>query len=59
MENCLYYTAVDLQKMLGISKGKSYQIIKNLNEELRKDGYIVIAGKIPKVFFNEHYYGLS
>lgn len=55
----LYYSALDIKKMLGVSRGKAYQIVKNLNEELGKKGYIVIAGKIPKQFFNEHFYGLS
>lgn len=59
MQNCLYYTALDVQELLGVSKGKAYQIIKILNEELKKGGYIVIAGKVPKAFFNKHYYGLS
>lgn len=57
--NCLYYTASDVQELLGISKGMAYKIIKQLNEKLEKQGYIVIAGKIPRKFFNEHYYGLS
>ena len=58
MNNCLYYTVVDVQELLGISRGKAYQIIRSLNEELKKTGYIVIAGKVPKAFFNKHYYGL-
>lgn len=58
MQSCLYYTASEVQCMLGVSRGKAYQIIKDLNQELGAKGYIVIAGKIPKQFFNEHYYGL-
>lgn len=55
----LYYTAKDVQEMLGVSKSKSYQIIKSLNAELAKLGYIVTAGKIPKKFLAEKYYGMA
>jgi fructose-1-phosphate kinase PfkB-like protein len=59
MQNTLYYTAGEVQEMLGVSRGKAYKILKELNEQLETKGFIVIAGKIPKKFFNEHYYGLS
>lgn len=55
----LYYTAKDVQEILGVSKSKSYQIIKSLNAELAKQGYIVTAGKIPKKFLAEKYYGMA
>lgn len=59
MQGCLYYTASEVQEMLGVSRGKAYQVVRDLNEELETKGFIVIAGKIPKQFFNEHYYGLA
>ena len=33
---------------LGVSKGHAYKVIRELNEELSKQGFIVVAGKIPK-----------
>ena len=59
MQGCLYYTASEVQELLGVSGGKAYQVVRDLNEELETKGFIVIAGKIPKQFFNEHYYGLA
>ena len=59
MEQCLFYSAKEVASMLGVSIGKSYKIIKELNENLEKQGYIVIAGKIPRKYFNEYYYGLA
>lgn len=59
MQECLYYTAMDVKEMLGVSRGKAYQLVKKLNEELDEKGFIVIAGRIPKKFFDEHYYGLE
>lgn len=53
----IFYTASDISGLLGVSKAKAYQIIKGLNEELEKRGYIVLAGKISKAYFTERWYG--
>lgn len=59
MEETMYYTAADVRKMLGVSRGKAYQLIKVLNEELAQRGYIVLAGKVPKKLFAEKVYGMA
>lgn len=59
MQKNLFYTAKEVQEMLDVSRGKAYKIIRELNEQLQGDGYIVIAGKIPKQFFDEHFYGMA
>ena len=43
--------------MLGVSRGQAYKIVKMLNAELVKKGYFVTAGKVPKQYFAERYYG--
>ena len=35
------------------------QIIRQLNEELAEQGYIRIAGKCPRKYFEKKYYGYS
>lgn len=50
-------TAEDISKELGVSKGHAYKLIREMNEELKKDGYLVIAGKIPKAFWQTKFYG--
>ena len=59
MDSKVYYTAMEVAKMLGVSRAKGYKIVRELNEELTKKGYIVIAGKISKKFFEEKYYGFA
>lgn len=59
MQGCLYYTANEVMEMLGISRGHAYKIVKRLNEELAGKGFIVIAGRVPKQYFAEHYYGME
>lgn len=45
----LNYT--DIMNIMGVSKSKAYQIIQDLNEELKDKGYIVIAGKVSSKYF--------
>ena len=59
MNGSLYYTANEVMEMLGISRGHAYKIVKRLNEELSRKGFIVVAGKVPKKYFAEHFYGLT
>ena len=59
MNGSLYYTANEVMEMLGISRGHAYKIVKRLHEELSSKGFIVVAGKVPKKYFAEHFYGLT
>ena len=53
----IYFDANQISKMLDISKASAYGIIRKLNDELEKKGFIVVHGKISKVYFNERWYG--
>lgn len=47
----------DVCEMLGISKATAYKMIRVLNEELKKAGYLVISGKIPRKYFETKLFG--
>ena len=55
--NKQYVTADELVETLGVSEGKAYQIIRQLNDELAAEGFIKIAGKCPRKYFEKRYYG--
>lgn len=55
--NTIYFTAQEVAELLGVSRGQAYKVIKNLNEQLEKKGYIVVSGKVSKKYFAEKYYG--
>ena len=55
--NTICFTAQEVAVMLGVSRGQAYKLVKGMNEELAKQGYIVISGKVPKKYFSERYYG--
>lgn len=59
MAQSLYYTANEVKEMLGISRGHAYKIVRQLNDELASKGFIVVAGRVPKKYFAEHFYGLT
>lgn len=50
------YTAREVAEMLEVSPATGYKIVKELNQELKAGGYIIVAGKIPKKFFREKFY---
>lgn len=53
-----FYTAVDVITMLGVGESTAYKIINRLRKELVEKGYAEYpAGKIPKRYFHERYYG--
>ncbi len=56
-ENKIFITAPEMSQLLGISTGHAYKLIREMNKELRKSGYMVIAGKVPKGYFEKCWYG--
>ena len=56
MNEKIYYSAEDIAKMLGVSMGKSYKILREMNKELAGKGFLTIAGKIPVEYFREKWY---
>ena len=50
-------SATDVADELGVSKGQAYKVIRQLNEELEKAGFIVVAGKIPRAYWEKKFYG--
>ena len=59
IENKIYITASELAEMLGVSVGHAYKIIRKLNQELEKNGFLVIAGKVPRRYFEKRWYAFS
>ena len=52
------YNAQELAELLGCSVTKSYQYIKQMNEELEKSGYLVLRGKVPIGYVQKRFFGL-
>lgn len=48
-----YATAKEVAEAMGISEGKAYGIIRELNAQLKQQGYITISGKVNRKYFEE------
>lgn len=55
----IYITADEVSELLGVSKGYAYKLIRKLNKELEDSGYMIIAGKVPKKYFEKRWFGFS
>ena len=56
MEN-KFIRVEEVAKELDVSKPYAYKIIRQLNEELKAKGFITIAGRVNRQYFNERLYG--
>lgn len=52
MEN-RFMTAEDVAQAMGISKAYAYKIIRRLNAELEKKGYLTVSGKVNAQYFRK------
>lgn len=54
-----FITASEVAEIMGISRSKAYQIVRDLNKELKAMGYITIAGKCPIEYFKQKFFGIK
>lgn len=47
----------EVAKELGVSTSYAYKLIRQLNNELKAKGFVVIAGRVNRQYFNERFYG--
>ena len=52
-------TVDDVMEELGVKRSKAYSILKQLNDELEKEGYVAVRGKIPRPYCETKFYGCS
>ena len=57
MENKRFLNASDVASFMGISVPMAYKIIRRLNDELSAQGFITVAGKVSRCYFEKKVYG--
>lgn len=55
----IYVTAAELAEIMGISNGHAYKLIREMNTELKKQGFLTISGKLPRAYLEKCLYGFS
>ena len=53
MTNRTFMTVDEVAAELGVSKSYAYKIVKQLNEELQKLGYLTVAGRVNANYFRK------
>ena len=46
----------EVAQELSVSKPYAYKLIKKLNDELNEQGFITIAGRVNRQYFQERFY---
>jgi hypothetical protein len=59
MDKKPFIKADEVANDLEISKSHAYKLVRELNDELKKNGYITISGRVSRRFFEEKMYGSS
>lgn len=57
MKDKKYLKAQDVADYMEISVPLAYKIIRSLNDELVAQGYLVVAGRINRSYFEKKIYG--
>ena len=53
MENKTFMNADDIAEEMGISKSSAYKILRQLNADLREQGYSTVAGRENTNYFRK------
>lgn len=59
MENKQFLNVNDVADYMDVSVPMAYKIIRRLNNELSSQGYIIVAGKISRAYFEQKIYAAS
>ena len=53
MENKSFMTVEEVANELGVSKSYAYKVVRELNTELQKLGYLTVSGRVNANFFRK------
>ena len=59
LKNDLFVTAGEVDQELSISKPFAYKLVRQMNEELEAKGFITIAGRVSRKYYEEKFYGMA
>ena len=59
MKNKMFVRANDIAQDLDVSLPYAYKLIREMNAELKAKGYMTVAGRISRQFYEEKFYGIN
>ena len=59
MNKNLFIRVDDMVNELQISKPYAYKLMREMNNELKKKGFMTIAGRVSRQYYEEKFYGMK
>ena len=59
MSKNLFIKVDEMVSELQISKPYAYKLMREMNKELGKKGYMTISGRVSRQYFEEKFYGMK
>ena len=56
--NNKFICAEEVAQELSVSKPYAYKLLRDMNDELKRKGYLVIPGRVSRKYFEEKFYGM-
>ena len=57
MENKTFLNVNDIAAYMNVSIPMAYKIIRQLNDELKANGYLTVSGRVSRCYFEQKVYG--
>lgn len=58
MSDSMFVRADEIAKDLDVSVPFAYRLIREMNAELKAKGYMTVAGRVSRQFYEEKFYGV-
>lgn len=55
----MFVRADEVAEALEVSKPHAYRLIRAMNDELKAKGYMTVAGRVSRQFYEERFYGIA
>ena len=56
MKQSVFMDAAEVMEVLGISSSSAYNVISVLNEEMDKEGFLTLRGRVNRRYFEDRFY---
>lgn len=53
LQSKTFISVQEVAEELGVSKSYAYKVVKQLNEELKQQGYLTVAGRVNAQYFHK------
>lgn len=53
MSEKTFMTVDEVAEELRVSKSKAYQIVREINAEMQRQGYLIVTGRVNRAFFQK------